>query len=367
MFYDFYGNHLQKAYDFYGNIIGSITPTNAYEQKIVDAINSWDDVGGIKIMIHADQHNKLIASNKGRMSFISSSVGWDSCSAIIGLGDTSNYNVSAFEQMDNCLSVFPSNKRIDIWGNHDTWGGSRQLNATQSVASDEEFENVLCRYFDNSSYPNNHRYNKYGIEYCVDAENHIKYVVIGGWEYDADLGGYSHYVIGSDSMDYIIQMLSTKDANDIVILSHVQPFTNNRGHNTWTVPYEDANGGDGLQSGITSSIPGAAVAGETSFDQMLIDRKEKRAGTIRDSYGNVHSYDFTGCTSDLLCCFAGHEHCNWYNHQNGNIPVVLFDAYAYDNHPIYFVNVDRNAKNIHVWRVDEAPQVVDWVIPFEVS
>ena len=47
--------------------------------------------------------------------------------------------------------------------------------------------------------------------------------------------------------------------------------------------------------------------------------------------------------------------------------IMAFDAYAYDTHPFYFVNVDRTSKNIHVWRVDETPQVVDWVIPFEVS
>lgn len=362
-YYDFYGNPLQKAYDFYGNIIGNVTPTNAYEQKIVEAINSWNDAGGTKMMVHTDQHNCLRKLYKPKLSFVSSVVDWDSCSAILGLGDTTNYNVSAFEEMDDCLSVFPRTKRIDIWGNHDTWGGSRDIGGSSTVASDEEFENVLCRYFDNSAYPNNHRYNNYGIEYSVDTENHIKYVVLGGWEYDGDLGYHSHYVIGQESMDAIIEMLSTVDTNDIVILSHIQPFLQNKGHDTWTVPYEDGNTGDGLVSTNPNHTPSCCVYGGL-LDALLIARKNKTSGTVRDSYGNVHSYDFTGCTSDLLCCFAGHEHCNWYNHQNGNIPVVIFDAYAYDTHPFYFVNVDRNAKNIHVWRVDETPQVVDWVIPF---
>ena len=32
----------------------------------------------------------------------------------------------------------------------------------------------------------------------------------------------------------------------------------------------------------------------------------------------------------------------------GSIPVYLFDAYAYDNHPIYLVNIDRNQRRLNI-------------------
>ena len=104
---------------------------------------------------------------------------------------------------------------------------------------------------------------------------------------------------------------------------------------------------------------------ETSIDQMLIDRKNKASGTVKDSYGNVHSYDFANCNSDLICCFAGHEHCDKYMWQNGNIPVYIFDAYYVDNHPIYLVNINRTSKQINVWKIDDVPTVYNYQIPFD--
>lgn len=108
---------------------------------------------------------------------------------------------------------------------------------------------------------------------------------------------------------------------------------------------------------------GVQNVADISISQMLIDRKNKASGTVRDSYGNVHSYDFTNCTSDLICCFAGHEHCDKYMWQNDNIPVYLFDAYAYDKHPIYFVNINRASGNLNVWKIDDTPTVYNYQIP----
>ena len=115
---------------------------------------------------------------------------------------------------------------------------------------------------------------------------------------------------------------------------------------------------------MTVGVGTVVNSAETTLDQMLIDRKNKAIGTVKDSYGNSHAYDFTGCNSDLLCCFAGHEHCDKYMWQNGNIPVYLFDAYAYDNHPFYFVNIDRTKERLNIWKVDDVPTVYNYQIPF---
>ena len=109
---------------------------------------------------------------------------------------------------------------------------------------------------------------------------------------------------------------------------------------------------------------GVGNVADISISQMLIDRKNNASGTVKDSYGNSHAYNFAACTSDLLCCFAGHEHCDKYMWQNGNIPVYLFDAYAYDNHPFYFVNIDRTKERLNIWKVDDVPTVYNYQIPF---
>lgn len=369
--YDMQSEALQSAYDVFGTEIYSTGDYDHYDTEyqhtILNARNDWlsevrsgDDV--IPQIIHTDQHGRLTANN-ALFPYLGLAINWDEVSACIGLGDVTGYNVAAFQAMLTCLDDIPASKQINIWGNHDTWGGSREING-HYVPTAEEYRDVLSYYFDNSAYNGNIRYNDYGIESMIDSKNHIKYIVIGGWEYDSNLGGYSHYVIGTDSMDYIIQMLHNTDGNDIVILSHLQLFAQNKGHDTWVVPYEDACGGAGLTKDGTG-VPGTVVdSHDCIIDQLLIDRKNKSAGTVRDSYGISHNYDFSDCTGDLICCFAGHEHCNWYNHQNGNIPVVIYDAYAYDTHPFYFVNINRTKKQLAVWRVDDTPQFVKWSIPF---
>ena len=372
--YSSIGTQLTGVYDIDGSVVfGDASEdydqySNEYQHKILQArdealteLRSGDDV--VLQIIHADQHGKLTANNT-LFPYLGLAMKWNEVSACIGLGDVSNYSVSAWQAMKTCLSAIPISKQINIWGNHDTWGGSRNLTGNQYVASDEEFQDVLSHYFDNSEYNGNVTFNEYGIQSMIDSANHIKYVVIGGWEYDPNLGGLSHYVIGSDSMDYLIQMLNNTDGNDIVILSHIQPFKNHSAHDDWTVPYEDACGGGGLTEDGSGRPDIVVNRLDTYIDDLIIGRKNKTSGTVDDSYKNSHSFDFSNATGDLLCCFAGHEHCNWYTHQDGDIPIAIFDAYAYDTHPIYFVCINRTEEHISVWRVDETPQYVKWTIPF---
>lgn len=362
--YDFLGETCQ-AYDINGNLLtGDYNIASSdYERSILSARDAWiaearADSSVVPLVVHADQHGRLTANNS-LFAYLSKSVPWTDASACIGLGDTENYSETAFQNMVACISGIPKNKQINIWGNHDTWYGTVNDNILT-----EEHLTVLNTYFDNSAYPGNHRYNDYGIEYMIDEARKIKYVVIGGWEYDQTLGGYSHYNIGQAGMDGIVQMLSAQDGYDIVILSHIQPFARQVASDWIHPPVEDGDnqgGGGGMSVGVGTVVNVA----ETSLNQMLIDRKNKASGTVKDSYGNSHAYDFTNCNSDLICCFAGHEHCDKYMWQNYNIPVYLFDAYAYDKHPFYFVNVDRTNRRLNIWKIDDSPMVYNYQIPFD--
>jgi hypothetical protein len=348
--YDRSGKQLTGDYEIF---------SSEYEKNILIARDAWmaearADASVVPIVIHTDQHGRLSASNT-LFPYLAKAVPWEDASACIGLGDTSNYSESAFKGMETCLSSIPQNKQINIWGNHDTWFGSVNDNILT-----EEHLTVLNKYFDNSAYNGNHKYNSYGIEYMIDDVRKIKYVTFGGWEYDHALGGWSHYNIGPDSMAGIIDMLSQQDGYDIVILSHIQPFKN-QSASSWTYPPVEGGtqgGSGGMEYGV-----GTVVGRETLIDNLLIDRKNKASGTVNDSWGGVHSYDFSNCNSDLLCCFAGHEHCDKYMWQNDNIPVYLFDAYAYDNHPFYFVNINRTSGFLNIWKVDDVPTVYNYQIP----
>ena len=359
---DLLGNPV-SAVDLHGNPLGDYNVASSdYERAILTARDAWmaearaDDTI-VPLVVHTDQHGRLTANN-ALFAYLGKAVPWADASACIGLGDASNYSVAAFRAMSECLSCIPRNRQINIWGNHDTWYGT----VNDNILGPEHLS-ALNPYFDNSAYNGNHRYNDYGIEYMIDEARRIKYVVIGGWEYDHALGGYSHYNIGSGSMAGIIDMLSQADGYDIVLLSHIQPFAGQVASDWLHPPVEEgAQGGGGGMSGNVGTVVNRA---ETTLDQMLIARKNKGSGTVKDSFGGVHSYDFTGCNSDLICCFAGHEHCDKYMWQGGNIPVYLFDGYAYDNHPIYLVNIDRARERLNIWKIDDTPMVYHYQIPFE--
>ena len=357
--FDFDGTESEKAYAHDGTEI--YRKKTDYEEALFTAMGEWKSSrtnATVPLIVHTDQHTYL-TNNKIFETLLSLDMNvYQGISACLNLGDVTNYNESNFASMSQALSYVPIEKQINIWGNHDTWIGTQNVRTPNAEAWA-----VLNNYFDNSEYDTQHTYNDYGIQYMIDDSNNIKYVVLGGWEYDATLGRYDYYVIGSQSMDYIIDMLSTADDNDIVIISHIQPYSQMKTASLWSHPpveeYDPQGGGGSMSYAVGS------VATNVLIDDLLNARKNKTSGSIADSYGNVHQFDFTSCTSDLLCCFAGHEHIDkyaWAN--NGSIPIYIFDSYAYDDHPIYFINIDKVNQALDVWKVDESPQSYNYQIPF---
>lgn len=362
--YDKSGTAITDVYDLSGNIHHpQYAPSTPYEQTLFNAMQDWQSKQGasvVPLIVHADQHTYLRNNTIfGKLSDMGAVSGISAC---LNLGDVTDYNVSNFQAMTQALSYIPKDKQINLWGNHETW--IRQIDMTppyRTVTAEELTE--INTFYDNSEYGVQHTYNEYGIQYLIDTANKIKYVVLTGWEYDTQLGSYNHYVIGSQSMDDVISMLSTIDDYDIVIISHIQPFFGLYSSELWTHPSvedETPQGGGG-----SMSYNVVCTATNVLIDNLLNARKNKTSGTIADSYGNMHTFDFSSCTSDLLCCLAGHEHIDkyaWGN--NGTIPVYIFDGYGFDNHPIYFANIDKQQQKLEFWKIDETPHCYNFSIPF---
>lgn len=359
--YDKSGTAITDVYDLAGNIHHpQYAPSTPYEQTLYTAMQDWQSKRTSSVtplIVHTDQHSYL--TNNTIFDTLTKMGATEGISAVLNLGDVTNYNVSNFNSMVSALSYVPLSKQINIWGNHETW---IPTDGSYRTPTAEEFA-VLNTFYDNSEYGTQYTYNNYGIQYLIDETNKIKYVVLAGWEYDSQLGSYNYYVIGQQSMNYIVQMLSTVDDYDIVIISHIQPYYNLRTASLWTHPpveTEDPQGGGG---GMDINV--GCVARNVDIDVLINGRKNKTSGTVKDSYGNDHSFDFTQCTSNLICCLAGHEHFDkyaWAN--NGTIPIYIFDAYAYDNHPIYFANIDKQQQKLEFWKIDETPHCYNFSIPF---
>lgn len=368
--YDLSGTALSQAYDLHGNELlneGDYSEwENDYQHTILQARDAWAEEYRanrtiIPVVIHTDQHRYLNAAHKPTFDYLARALKWSEVSAVIGLGDVCGavYNTGDLNNMTSCLSSLPRAKRIDVAGNHDCQlpraDGSSYAYAP---LTDDLFHTLQDSYFDNAGFGGsggNLRYGYKGLETVIDPLHNIRFCVFAVWATRGD--PWYRYYCDSATIEAMISMLSSVDAYDIVILSHIQPYYRETAKH---IPPVDGSAG----SIGTIYAKTASLGYDVALDQLYADRKERRSGSITDVDGNVHPYDFTACTSDLLCSFSGHSHEDYYVYSaDGTVPAVVCDAYRYDNSPMYLVNIDRTKQRINVWKFDEAGNIYNYQVP----
>lgn len=361
--YGISGSALSSAYSIDGTDVLSDDYneySNEYQHTILTARNAWntehradDDV--VPLILSTDQHSFLNTTyGKPLYDYLNLAVKWAEVSASLNLGDVcaGTYNTTQLSNMLTALSSVPSAKQINMMGNHDVWA------TTTTAIDDSTFTTAQNTYFNNSSYNGNVRFENRGNEIMIDTVHGIKYICVACWYFPDDV--YNHYTYPEDAMTWLLQQLSAVDNYDIVVLSHIQPLATSR---TWYIPAVD--GQSASSSVIGRNYSGVAPYGASGmFEGLLSARKNKTGGTITDSDGVTHSYDFSNCTSDILCWLAGHAHTDSYAYDGGDVPVIIFDAYRYDNHPFFFINIDRTQERVNVWKVDDSPTFYNYQIPF---
>ena len=364
---DISGNVLSTACDLGGETIFNGEPSDytkydtKYQKVILDTRDEWAadyraDDSSIPLLIHTDQHGYLNSAHKQTFDYLAKCIRWNETSAIVGLGDAcaAVYDMSELNAMTSCLSGISKQKQINLAGNHDVWANKKE-GSSYFYSITGNWDALTGTYFNNSSFGIHHEYDNRGNGYVIDAERKVKYCMFATW-YFGTAGGeenqpYYHYKLTSAVAEYMIDMLSAKDGYDIIVLSHIQPAHGPRG---WKQPTTDGNAETTAQKML------GCISYDYSIDNLIVDRKQKNSGILLDADGNEHSYDFSQCTSDILCWLSGHEHGDYYC-KIGNVPVVVFDAYRYDNVPLFMLNVHRNGK-INVWKFDEALNVYSYQI-----
>ena len=365
---------LEYAYDILGNQVFNSSGTDDYSEwttdyqhTILQARDEWKtkyraDNTVVPIMFHTDQHRRLKYS-KSLFTYLGLAIKWSEVSAIANLGDTcgATYNTTDLNTMIDCLSPIPVNKKIGVWGNHDCQLKCDDGSGYAYVAlNDEQFTTLKNTYFDNSGYGDGtyHVYDNRNNEYVIDKAHGIKYCVFASWYFGEGGQPYHTPRLTSAVAEAWISMLSSVDNYDIIVLSHIQPYY----YSEWYHPAvdgESASIDEGTRDHISKYQP------YTKVSQLIADRKAKRSGTLVDFDGISHSYDFSNCTSDVLCWFSGHAHRDNYQWDiDGTVPVIIFDALGYDNHPFYMVNVDRTNQLVDVWKVDDSPTYYNYQVPF---
>lgn len=302
-----------------------------YAAVIEEAKNAWlteanGSIDKIPLIIHTDQHSNF---SKPLWDFIGEIVDWYDVGKVINLGDTVNsyggdlLTDSGLEKYIESMESVPYSKRIEVFGNHDTWGNNEDGTGrfTPQNYLHKYFRNIYARRFDN-----------HGNFVTYDDNYNVKYVVVSGFAYDSEKGGYSHYIIPSATIDRIIMELEKADGYDVILLSHV-PL-----------------------SGVNNK----------SLNDLWSGRKAKTSGSVTDECGVSHAFDFTDCDGELLCGLHGHNHADGHT-QIGELVDIWFDAWYISPNAFHFVLVDRANKELNVWKVDNSPRYENYQIALDVS
>lgn len=308
------------------------------------------DYRKIPIIVSTDQHGRR---NSGIFNMLGKTLSMHDVSKIMNLGDTvavewidgdSAHPLltdNTLEAWVESISAIPFSKRLDVFGNHDTWyydgysvsGNEIGTRYPSSQAHlNQYFRNIYAR-----------RTNNNGWFSVKDDQFNVKYVVVSMYEYQ---NGSGDAEIRTPQMAWLIEELSKNDGYDIVIVSH-SPF------------YIDPDG-YGSPTGCTIT----EMLNRSIFANVLSARKRLSAGTVTDTDGVTHDYDFTQCVSPVLCSLHGHMHRDLYQYLDGGMLQNTFDWF--DGNTFFFALIDRVNRQLNIWKVEgDSLNLTNYQIPLD--
>lgn len=330
---------------------GNPTPIANFQSAANDFLSAHaGDMRAIPLMIYTDMHMLATGDPSAVFNLAADILPAKEMSAYLSLGDIVNdhwtddatYGLlknAELEQFIKVTKALPTDKRIDVFGNHDTYyqPNGESLTALPNLK-------YVNPYFNNS--------NQRRIESCPDNSGNmviydgyymVKYLVIADWDYTEAGCGYP--AVSTEHWDWIIEQLAKVDDYDMVILSHIPLYLR---ENIAKNPYT------GTVVGTTGYF--GFVYHDDAANVLWTGRKNKTAGTFTDKSGATHSYDFTACKGDLLCSLHGHVHYDGYQYIDNNLLEITFDRFS-NNNSIHFVLIDRVERKIKTWKwtINAAP------------
>lgn len=360
--------NLSNDTNYYGDTSvpeGSSTFEECFRKVYTEVMEEYGgDINKIPIIAETDQHGGLSANtyNIGVYSSINNIVNWYDVSKFLNLGDvvTRGWVDSSEEQwltcteLDNMVTAhepIPLHKQLNVVGNHDafTW-----VNNAYGDRRDEQMH--LNKYFRNVT--NAQKYGNSGCYVIKDDYFNVKYLVLSAYDSENNV-----WYFKSEWIDMMIRELSVNDGYDIIIISHelLNPAYDSRVFPTtedmiWKVSAENDNN-YGLQLNVNA---------------ILTAKQNKTNGSITDSQGITHTFDFSESTTRLLCGLHGHTHYETYNHVNGNYVGFAMSPYTMGSRWIFFLLVNRADNCINVWKMNSQNGASSYVytkydIPFDVS
>lgn len=217
-------------------------------------------------------------------------------------------------------AAMPVQNLITVFGNHEAY----TLNAENAT------EYGLTYYYTDTTTSGRRQPSRRGYFVSYDDVYNVKYLVVCPY-YMSNDGTREATGILTDQMTWLLRELSLDDGYDIVMLMH----------QLWTDTYIH-------RDGTVQSWQDAPVILENMWP-VLKDRRNKRSGTITDSSGVAHTYDFSSVKTKLLCSFHGHTHEELYLSEE-NTTSYAANWYGDDNACVFGV-INRANNTLKIWEV----------------
>ena len=239
----------------------------------------------------------------------------------LNLGDNvvDYFSESAGETYRN--SALPVQNLITVFGNHEAY----------TLSAEDATEYGLKYYYTDTTTAGKRMVNGRNFFVSYDDDYNVKYVAVCPYYTNSD-GTRDGAKIRTDQMQWLLKELNADDGYDVVLLMH----------QLWTDTYIH-------RDGTAQDWQDAPVILEDMWT-VLKDRKNKRSGTITDSSGVTHNYDFSDCKTKLLCSLHGHAHEELYLSEESMVGYAA-DWYGRDNRCTFGL-IDRVNNKVIFWVFD---------------
>lgn len=334
-------------------------------QKVKNEVmlNYMGNINKIPVIVHTDQHGALNGSADIVDVFetIDKLVNWQDISKAINLGDcvanawkdasdTPWLECAELENAVKSTAPVPLEKQLNVFGNHDRYTWDSAANTYGARITDQS---CLQQYFRNIRA---HRRSNNGWFTVEDGYFNVKYLITSAYE-------ASNNFASTVQIDFLISELGKDDGYDIVLLAHelYNPDYARRLFPTTSDMIWKESAGNDNSYGMGINI-----------NTILTARKEKTAGTFTDASGVVHTFDFTGCKTELLCSLHGHTHYETYNYVNDDYLNVALSPMKHPKRWLFFCLIDRASKKLKVWKMPTAAGLTEYKyekyeVPFGVT
>ena len=278
-------------------------------------------VSGVPFFLSTDQHGGTLTQHCWMANT-------DPTIKNISLGDTVGdcFNLDGIQRVIQQTGGLPN--IIVVPGNHDF-----KKNTTDAALYPTNYNAINSAF----SADGMRKYNRYGYCSIKDESRNVKWLVVQPYVINEDpndtsVAGFL-WKFGTEQAKWLIRELSENDGYDIVILRHA--------------PFE----GDFIGRDGTTRNNADSSAAMRELEAMLKARISGGNGTVTDSEGVTHTYQFSDLEGNLLGMLHGHLHQEVWRTENG-LTAYCADGTLHDMSCVFGV-FDRHNKKLRIWKFDK--------------